>query len=93
MCSRQGRQRTFNTFSERKTELDALLPEMPNWTIHDLRRTARSLMARAGVLPNMRNAYWGMCSPVSKASMTKRYMEEKAKPGGARVADRPDTQP
>ncbi len=25
---------------------------MPNWTIHDLRRTARSLMSRAGVAPD-----------------------------------------
>ncbi len=25
---------------------------MPNWTLHDLRRTARSLMSRAGVTPH-----------------------------------------
>jgi integrase len=41
----------FNSWTERKNELDALLPkDMPHWTIHDLRRTARSLMSRAGVL-------------------------------------------
>jgi hypothetical protein len=26
---------------------------MPDWTIHDLRRTARSLMSRAGVRPDI----------------------------------------
>jgi integrase len=41
----------FNSYSDGKTELDAkLAKDMPNWTLHDLRRTARSLMARAGVL-------------------------------------------
>ncbi len=40
----------FNGFSKCKTRLDVTLPEgTPGWTIHDLRRTARSLMSRAGV--------------------------------------------
>jgi integrase len=48
----------FNSFSQRKKELDKKLrkeqldkklPDMPSWIIHDLRRTARSLMSRAGV--------------------------------------------
>jgi integrase len=40
----------FNGFSKSKARLDATLPEgTPPWVIHDLRRTARSLMARAGV--------------------------------------------
>ncbi len=40
----------FNSFSQRKEELDAVLPkEMPHWIIHDLRRTAKSLMSRARV--------------------------------------------
>jgi len=44
------RQGHFNSFSQRKAELDKLLPtDMPNWTLHDLRRTARTLMARVGV--------------------------------------------
>jgi integrase len=43
------------SFSQRKRELDAKLKlppwelEMPPWVLHDLRRTARSLMSRAGV--------------------------------------------
>ena len=33
-----------------KAKFDAKLPsDMPNWRLHDLRRTARSLMSRAGV--------------------------------------------
>jgi integrase len=40
----------FNAFSLRKGEIDEKLPKgMPAWRIHDLRRTARSLMSRAGV--------------------------------------------
>jgi integrase len=31
-----------------KVRFDRTVP-LPNWTLHDLRRTARSLMARAGV--------------------------------------------
>ena len=44
----------FNAFSWRKSELDRKLPaKMPHWTLHDLRRTARSLMARVGVADNI----------------------------------------
>lgn len=43
----------FNGWSKAKREFDSLLPKKPKpiaaWTVHDLRRTARSLMARAGV--------------------------------------------
>src|SRR5450759_4071084 len=43
----------FNSFSQRKEELDEKLPRMPSWRIHDLRRTARSLMSRASVRPDI----------------------------------------
>jgi integrase len=53
-----GRGKTaFNSFSQRKEKLDSKLSDMPHWTLHDLRRTARSLMARAGdarILPSAR---------------------------------------
>jgi integrase len=48
----------FSGFSKAKTELDKAIaaireragrPPMENWTLHDLRRTARSLMSRAKV--------------------------------------------
>jgi integrase len=47
----------FNAWAKRKGELDAklakLLPEMTPWRIHDLRRTARTLMSRAEVRPDI----------------------------------------
>jgi integrase len=36
-----------------KETFDARLPAMPHWQLHDLRRTARSLMSRAGVRPDI----------------------------------------
>ena len=36
-----------------KMALDELTGELPHWTLHDLRRTARSLMSRAGVQPHI----------------------------------------
>jgi integrase len=50
--------KAFSGFSKAKTELDKTISAirekdgrapMPNWTLHDLRRTARTLLARAGV--------------------------------------------
>ncbi len=43
----------FNSFRQRKAELDEKLPDMPDWVLHDLRRTVRSLMAKAGVADNI----------------------------------------
>jgi integrase len=39
----------YKGFSAGKVAIDAKLPGMKAWTIHDLRRTARSLLSRAGV--------------------------------------------
>lgn len=46
---------SFSAFSQGKLALDELMHEElgeapPSWTLHDLRRTARSLMSRAGVI-------------------------------------------
>jgi integrase len=43
----------FRGLARAKTRFDGKLPAMPPWTLHDLRRTARSLMSRAGVLPDI----------------------------------------
>ncbi len=43
----------FNSWSQRKAELDEKAPAVKPWRIHDLRRTARSLMARADVRPDV----------------------------------------
>lgn len=44
---------TFNSFSKAKADLDKKLADVPHWTLHDLRRTARSLMSKAGVRPDI----------------------------------------
>jgi integrase len=49
----------FNGVSKAKRAFDAKLPAMPPWVIHDLRRTARSLMARAGVRPDIAQRVMG----------------------------------
>ncbi len=44
----------FNSFSQRTEELNKKLPDnMPAWVLHDLRRTCRKLMSRAGVRPDV----------------------------------------
>jgi integrase len=49
----KGEHGSMSGWTKRKRSLDAKLaaelPDMPHWQLHDLRRTARSLMARAGV--------------------------------------------
>jgi integrase len=46
-----------NAFHDHKQVLDkklrAKLPNMPHWVLHDLRRTARKLMTRAGIRPDV----------------------------------------
>jgi integrase len=48
-----GRGLGCRNFSQSKGPFDAKLPKMPGWTLHDLRRTARSLMSRADVRPDI----------------------------------------
>jgi integrase len=48
----------FNGFSEGKKAFDAKV-SIPHWTIHDLRRTARSLLSRAGVRPDIAERVMG----------------------------------
>jgi integrase len=43
-----GGQKALGSFSLLKRRLDEAVP-LAHWTLHDLRRTARSLMSRAGV--------------------------------------------
>jgi hypothetical protein len=42
----------YRGFSQAKSAFDAKLPDVAPWVIHDLRRTARSLMSRAPTLPS-----------------------------------------
>jgi hypothetical protein len=49
LCFCWGGTGPFNSWSQRKDELHRKLGDVPSWVIHDIRRTARSLMSRAGV--------------------------------------------
>jgi integrase len=64
--SHRGRRQgppSFNSFSQHKAELDRMLPKMPPWVLHDLRRTARSLMSQAGVRPDIAERVLGHAIP------------------------------
>ncbi len=49
----------FNGFSPCKRAFDQKVGNLPRWTLHDLRRSARSLMARAGVRPEVAEKVMG----------------------------------
>ena len=76
---------TFDDQSARriKGELDAYRkqhgrPPMPDWRIHDLRRTARSLMSRAGVRPDVADRVLGHAVPGMRATYDRHsYWPEK----------------
>ena len=79
----------FNGFSKCKAAFDATLPTIPgpdgtaapvpNWTVHDLRRTARSLMSRAGVRPDIAERVLGhVIAEVEGVYDRHRYDDEKA---------------
>lgn len=70
----------FNGFSPCKRAFDAKLPaDMPAWVIHDLRRTARSLMARAGVRPDIAERVLGHAIPGVEGVYDRHsYRDEKA---------------
>jgi integrase len=62
MFSTTGGVRPFSGFSKAKVALDKHIAElrkkdgrdpMPGWVVHDLRRTAKTLMTRAGVRPDI----------------------------------------
>ena len=43
----------FTSYAAGKAALDKASGELPHWQLHDLRRTARSLMSRVGVRPDI----------------------------------------
>jgi integrase len=65
--------------SKRKAQFDKQAGIDKNWTIHDLRRTARSLMSRAGVRPDIAERVLGHAiGGVQGVYDRHRYDEEKA---------------
>jgi integrase len=71
---------SFNSFSQRKDELDAKLgKKMRPWVLHDLRRTARSLMSRAGVQSDVAERVLGHAIPGVRGIYDRHsYADEKA---------------
>jgi integrase len=57
-----GAGKHFNSWSQRKQELDAKL-KLALWVIHDIRRSARSLMPRAGVREDIAERVLGHAIP------------------------------
>jgi integrase len=53
----------FDSFGPAMMKFRRKLPDMPPWTVHDLRRTARSLMSRAGVTPDLAERTLGHSIP------------------------------
>lgn len=73
----------FNSFSEQKVILDTLLraalPDFRPWVLHDLRRTARSLMSRAGVAPHIAERTLGHAVDDLEDTYDRyEYLEEKS---------------
>lgn len=67
----------FNSWSESKRALDAT-SGVTGWTIHDLRRTARSLMPRAGVTEHIAERVLGHKQPGVKGVYDRyTYVQEK----------------
>jgi integrase len=74
----KGKGRSMN-HTIAKAAFVAKLPEMPQWQLHDLRRTARSLMSRAGVRPDIAERVLGHAmAGVEGIYDRHRYDEEKA---------------
>lgn len=69
--------KAFNSFSDGKEDLHEKAPIEP-WVIHDLRRTARSLMARAGVRSDIAERTLGhVISGVEGVYDRHAYLDEK----------------
>jgi integrase len=71
---------SFSGFSKCKTALDEKLPaDMEPWVLHDLRRTAKSLMGRAGVRPDISERVLGHAIPGVEGVYDRHsYSDEKA---------------
>jgi integrase len=69
----------FDSFGPAKGKFDARLGTMPPWVVHDLRRTARSLMSRAGIRPDIAERVMGHAiAGVEGVYDRHSYREEKA---------------
>ena len=51
--SKAGLDKAVLLYMQKRAKKGAEVEPLPNWTLHDLRRTAKTLMARAGVRPDI----------------------------------------
>ena len=71
--------RPFSGFGNAKLAFDAKLAATVPWVLHDLRRTARSLMARAGVRPDIAERVMGHAITGVEGTYDRHsYRDEKA---------------
>ena len=82
----------INGLSKMKRALDARIKELndatiPDWTVHDLRRTARSLMSRAGVRPDICERVLGHAIPGVQGVYDRYSYEEEKADAITRLAD------
>jgi len=78
-ASPQGDNKWLSGFSKAKRTLDAKLPKVPHWTLHDLRRSARSLLSRAGVSTEHSERVLGHAIPGIQGVYDRHaYRQEKA---------------
>jgi integrase len=71
--------RSYKTYGHGKAALDKATGPLPGWVLHDLRRSARSLMARAGVRPDIAERVLGHVQPGVQGTYDRhQYREEKA---------------
>jgi integrase len=69
----------IRSWSRRKAQFDTKLEDVKPWRLHDLRRTARSLMSRAGVRPDIAERVLGhIIKGVEGIYDRHAYTEEKA---------------
>jgi integrase len=74
-----GRGLGCRNFTHSKAAFDAKLPKMPQWQLHDLRRTSRSLLSRCGVRPDISERVLGHTIPGVKGIYDRyQYDREKA---------------
>jgi len=67
----------FTDFTTQKTRLDAACG-VKDWTLHDLRRTARSLLSRAGIAPDIAERCLGHVMPGVRGTYDRHdYYDEK----------------
>src|SRR5262245_25073684 len=84
-------QSLFKSFARAKHALDKATGELPQWQLHDLRRTARSLMSRAGVQPHIAERVLGHVQTGVQGVYDRHSYREEKRHALAALADLAET--